>query len=829
MTPRELALHVLQQRFAHPAPGVPNSPELAAFQQDAHDRLLAAVAAHGGALLADSVGLGKTFVAVAVARSLAVPGRATTVIVPTALVRLWRRALRGLGDVHMLTHAALSRGRAPAPERATGLVIVDEAHTFRNPRTRRYAALARLAAGRPLLLLSATPVNNSVWDLYWLLRLFAADDAFAELGVQDLRACFEEAHRTRRAGRIPAVLAAVAVRRSRRLVTELHGEVRVDGRVLRVPTRAPPSPVSYELPAPLVEAATGFVEALELRPWQDFGPAGGVCLLRLLLLKRLESSVAALRASVTRLGRVLEAFDASLGQGLLLAPSPARPDGDPAQLELAALVHRPVPPALDVAELRQSARRDLELLRACHRHLDDALLHDSKLAALTDLLGGELRDRPVLLFTEFRETAEYLWRSLRILIPCALIHGSGAWLGAGQSTRRGIIERFAPVSNGLPPPAPRERVQLLIATDVLAEGLNLQDAADVVSYDLPWNPVRLVQRLGRIDRLGSPHPCVRSWYFVPHRELEALLGLLHRIRRKLGAIRTTIGSEAPVLAFPARVSALRRLAAGDGAPFTEAERRRDGMFEIEERLRSAFRHAGHVRADPLEGLPLATGAAPTTPAHGRTERTHTCVAGGQLPVVALPASSLSAPYGRRERAQALVCVRAGAVHRAVFVGTRHCYEDDVAAGELLLAALEYRTPNTASTPAGAAGTASLAASRATQWLRRPRRARAGPVGIRLRKRALRLLQELPGGAGEADCLEVQALIEKLLGPLPASVEVALRPIASGPRTTLEALLGQTRECLKRDTGPFPDPARSRPSRAAGEAEVVGVFLLDAGG
>ena len=135
----------------------------------------------------------------------------------------------------------------------------------------------------------------------------------------------------------------------------------------------------------------------------------------------------------------------------------------------------------------------------------------------------------MLLFSEFRETAEYLWHALRNQAPCALIHGSGAWLGSTPAARRAVIERFAPRANGVRPPPRREAVRILIATDVLAEGLNLQDAADAVSYDLPWNPVRVVQRLGRIDRLGSPHPSVRSWYFVPHRDLDRLLGLLHRI------------------------------------------------------------------------------------------------------------------------------------------------------------------------------------------------------------------------------------------------------------------------------------------------------------
>ena len=359
MTARELAILILGGRFGAQARWHA-TPELAEFQQEAHERLLNAIARYGGALLADSVGLGKTFVAAAVARSLARPDGPIAAVVPTSLLRLWRGALRDRQRVTVITHATLSRNGPPAAADGDGLVIVDEAHAFRNPRTRRYAALSRLVRGRPVLLLSATPVNNSVWDLYWLLRLFASDDAFGGIGVSDLGSCFHEAHRTGRTGRIPALLAEVAVRRSRALVSELHGEIRVGMRVLRFPSRAPPCPLAYELPPELGTLALARLDELELRPWQDFGAAGAIWLLRLMLLKRLESSAAALRALLERLRGALRACADALDRGLLLIPHARSRGGcDPAQLELDQLVLRPVPATVDVAELRLSTARDL--------------------------------------------------------------------------------------------------------------------------------------------------------------------------------------------------------------------------------------------------------------------------------------------------------------------------------------------------------------------------------------------------------------------------------------------------------------------------------------
>src|SRR5690606_37435578 len=127
-------------------------------------------------------------------------------------------------------------------------------------------------------------------------------------------------------------------------------------------------------------------------------------------------------------------------------------------------------------------------------------------------------------------------------------------LGRLRSGRRAIIERFAPLANGVRPPRPAEDVRVLIATDVLAEGMNLQDASMVVSYDLPWNPVRLSQRFGRIDRLGSPHSSIRTVVFAPDRGVDDMLGLMKRLRRKLRHIRV-VGGDAPWSLARTRITA----------------------------------------------------------------------------------------------------------------------------------------------------------------------------------------------------------------------------------------------------------------------------------
>jgi hypothetical protein len=292
--------------------------------------------------------------------------------------------------------------------------------------------------------------------------------------------------------------------------------------------------------------------------------------MRLGLLKRLESSSAAFTASVRAYRRLLQRFIAAGRQRLWFDVRRDRGlhrevDGA-VQLALDRLALGPWPAHIDRASTLHDARRELETVDLLLLHCAGRALTgtgpvgagaparesagpgtDPKLARLEALLDDELRDEQVLLFTEYRETARVLWQRLAPRGGVALIHGGEARLGRSTASRGAVIRRFAPLSNGVAPPRPHERVRLLIATDVLAEGLNLQDARVVVSYDVPWNPVRLAQRIGRIDRLGSPHESVIAYAFRPDRHVDALLGLVRRVSRKLRDIRT-VGGDAPLLA-----------------------------------------------------------------------------------------------------------------------------------------------------------------------------------------------------------------------------------------------------------------------------------------
>jgi hypothetical protein len=599
-------------------PGAGRALALTGFQEAGVRRARAILRRWGGVVIADAVGLGKTFMGLALVEEELRAGGSVVLAVPASLRGTWRRLARRLepgagGALHVLSHAQLSRGSYPASlAGSSALVVVDEAHRFRNPGTRRHAALAELCRGARTVLLTATPINNGPADLYALLRLFLEDGAFVASGVPSLRELLVGGRPPPEAVR--RVLRQVTVRRGRSHLRRQDVAGPHPPALARFPRRSAPRVVRYDDPRlPRLVAA---IEALELRCYAVPGDAGGTgggvpALVRLGLLKRLESGAPALRASVARQLGFLRSFDAALASGSLLRPgalpwSRAGDDGDPLQLVLLEVVAIPCPPAVDRAALAGSVRRDLARLRSVLALLAGP---DPKLASLRRLVAGVAPEK-VVVFTEFRDTAEAVWRGVASEVPTGRIDGAGAWLGLRRAGRDAVVRRFAPLATGAREPPPRERVRLLVATDVLAEGMNLQDARHVVSYDLPWNPVRLMQRIGRIDRLGSPHDEVVPHLFLPAAGLEELLGLTRRVAAKLGGIAAALGDEESL-------QLLERLGHGEAAAAGVLESLETGADDPLEGLRLRWqtgRGAGPGAADapaatmaclePIPGEPL---------------------------------------------------------------------------------------------------------------------------------------------------------------------------------------------------------------------------------
>lgn len=503
--------------------GTPLAPQswpawLAPHQIPAAERLTAVIARHGGALLADAVGLGKSYVALAVALARREP---FALVVPAVLVPQWRGLLDrfGVHETPIITHESLSVAPVRPPARLpVPFLVVDEAHRFRNPDTNRYRNLARMVVGSHVLLVTATPIHNCVADLLHLLRLFLRDHALAALGVPSLRTA---ARRDAEASLAHAAVARLIVARSReRVQTGYEG-----GPVSMVFPRSTTetlraSPATDPLLAELVAAITALRAG-----------GGAAPLLRLMLLRRLGSSLPAFRAALIRHEAYLDLAGRAAAEGRTLTPRefqrcfPRAAESDIQLVLFPLLLDAPSNGRDPVATDRRVIARLRELIAPAH-------VEDSKADALERLLAA--RPGKTIVFTDAQPTARYLLQRLRHR-RVAAVFGHVGRFASGEAARREVLRAFAPRAQGGPPPTAALETDVLIATDLLSEGLNLQDAERVVHYDLPWSPARLAQRVGRIDRLGSAHSAITTVTFLPPAPLARALAIEERLAAKIGA------------------------------------------------------------------------------------------------------------------------------------------------------------------------------------------------------------------------------------------------------------------------------------------------------
>ncbi|MFQ5550405.1 MAG: helicase-related protein [Gemmatimonadales bacterium] len=455
-------------------------------QRFAFQRLVSAIQQYRGALLADAVGLGKTFVGLAVARRYARP----CVVCPAALRAQWRhRAAQLAVSIHVVSSESLSRhGTVPHAD----LAIVDEAHRFRNPATIRYRTLATGIADMDVLLLSATPMVNSPADLGHLLRLFLADNAMAHVGLSSIE------HAPGAGALWNAARVLIVARRDVPGVHIPH----VTDHTVRVPAVDPP-----------IERA--LLAAIEGLRFPDFADRSASKILRCHMLHRLNSSLEALADTVNRHERyVVRAINrAKSGQRITRRSVQAliKHEAATGQLDLLANISREnQPAAVDV----QMLRRELDSLQQLLQLVGNAAA-SPKLAALKQRLHDGSK---TIVFTTAQTTARAVARALgwRRL---AVVTGQGARIAKGRIDAQEVYDRFSPRSrNGAIDLA--IPIDVLIATDVASEGLDLQDANQIVHFDLPWTPERLTQRLGRIARIGSPHESLSIVWILPTEDLE---------------------------------------------------------------------------------------------------------------------------------------------------------------------------------------------------------------------------------------------------------------------------------------------------------------------
>ncbi len=511
--------------------------ELAGFQRRAVARGLDIARTFGGVLLADAVGLGKTRVSLGIARALARDARlrsgapvTVVVYVPARLRRQWEEALARaqVREFEVVTHTALSRGSPEALAPAAALqqvVVVDEAHRFRNPRAKRSRALAQLAARAPVVLASATPVCNSQWDLYHLLSLFLAEHDLRGAIGHNLREAFDMAERGD--FDLTELVEQVAIRRTRPPSQAGFGRrPNVSLRVLEYAALGAERWLWQHLEREL--------RAMSMELFRHDWPRG---LLVEYVLKRWESGADALAATLGEMVAFHQRWLEADGHGRTLSRDSFR------QLFGGELGRRQEVfpflfdgPGGAPAFRRELVRADLEVLDGLARRANEvADGADGKRQAILDMV-AQCRQK-VLIFTGYQHAARGLYDALvRRLGPEAkvgLVTGDTARAtGLGRARADEIIRRFAPHSNGVRALEPHQQIDVLVSTDCLAEGVNLQDCARVVLADLPYSPLAVEQRIGRLVRPGGPHERVTVYLPRPESWSDSL-GLRRRLDHKL--------------------------------------------------------------------------------------------------------------------------------------------------------------------------------------------------------------------------------------------------------------------------------------------------------
>ena len=637
------------------------------FQQDAAAGIINKLETYNGCILADSVGLGKTFTALAVIKYYELRNRSVLVLCPKKLADNWRNYNANLTtnifakdrfNYDVLCHTDLSRTSGesfgmPLSRVNWGnydLVVIDESHNFRNndvfkDRETRYQRLMdqvmRAGVKTKVLMLSATPVNNRFTDLRNQLAL--AYEGQSEALSQHLKTNSSVEEIFRRAQKafnlwssLPPdertaasilkslnfdffeILDAVTIARSRKHIEAFYdtkdigpfperlkplsfrcqlssrddvmgfNDIFTQLSVLKLAVYAP---ISYILPSRLrkyEEIYDTQVEGGRGKLRQADRERSLQALMTTNLLKRLESSVAAFRLTLRSLGtnisRTLDAIDEfeKTGRSESISDHLAEmSDFDPEDDDLSGLdeftVGKKVQISLgdmDLPSWKHDLAADLVLIEDLIASMDKVKPEDdAKLQHLLALIRQKIDEplnpgnRKVLVFTAFADTANYLFDNLTAFAQELGLHvGKVTGSDAPKTTLKksydfqSVLTLFSPRSKEKAIVLPNEpgELDILIGTDCISEGQNLQDCDFLVNYDIHWNPVRIIQRFGRIDRIGSPNTQIQLANYWPDISLDAYINLKERVENRMVITDITATGEDNVLSAKSSDIAYRK-------------------------------------------------------------------------------------------------------------------------------------------------------------------------------------------------------------------------------------------------------------------------------
>lgn len=599
------------------------------FQKDAVLSAIQKINKYNGCIIADSVGLGKTFEALAVIKYFEMRQDNVLVLTPAKLFDNWMSFKGGYKDsilderfnYKILFHTDLSRYKG---ESRTGidlkrfdwsnfdLIVIDESHNFRNRVERddgytRYQRLLEEAIkegiNTKVLLLSATPVNNSLVDLKNQISIITADkdDAFKKHGIPSIDGTLRrttkqinewqkntDKRKEELFNGLPSdfykLLEMLTIARSRNHITNYYGTEGIGSfpEKLKPTTLTPTIDTEEELlefknTNELLEdlnlavyAPMSYLKRDYIKYYADkyekkrsdgrvyitmsVQETGMKVLHRFNLFKRLESSVYSFKETI---GRLLEKINSYIDT---IERSSENIDLIEEDIEDETLDYKYEVKVdhLRKEEFLEDLYYDKNILERIYGEAEKILEdnRDKKLKVLKDFVIDKVRTEPynegnkkVLIFTAFKDTAEYLYENLESeLLKEGVYTGIVTGSGKPKSNNKNIdldfnslLSSFSPKSKLKRPISREDEIDILIGTDCISEGQNLQDCDTVINFDIHWNPVSLIQRFGRIDRIGSTNKEIKMVNFFPALELNEYLNLEQRVKNKM-AIGNIVGT-----------------------------------------------------------------------------------------------------------------------------------------------------------------------------------------------------------------------------------------------------------------------------------------------
>ena len=541
---------------------------------------------HGGVFISDVVGLGKTYIATMLANQL--DGR-TLVIAPPALLDednpgSWPNAFSDMKvPADFESRGKLEKIIKRGVEKYKN-IIIDEAHTFRTETNKTYEMISEICRGKRVILVTATPYNNSPKDILSQIKLFQKVRKSTIPNLQNLEGFFNKLQEKIKkidreenyADYIKAVkenakeirekvLKYLMVRRTRSEISKYFSED-LKKQKIKFPEIEDPKPLFYELSEKEDEIFTKTIKIISKEfKYARYTPMlyykGKITLLeetsqknmgkfmKILLVKRLESSFFAFKKSIDRFVRSYEMFIDEFKRGNVYVSKKYTnkifdliENGD--DLAIQKLISEDKAKKYNSDKFNEKFISDLESDYNSLRKVQDMwkdINDDPKLTMFIKELSQNsiLKKNKLVIFTESKETAEYLERKLNEKFPHSTLCFTGQ---SNKKIRDEVIENFDANAH-----YQKNDFRMLVATDVLSEGVNLHRSNIVINYDIPWNPTRMMQRVGRVNRINTKFDKIYTFNFFPTKQSNDQIRLKEVAESKINAFLTLLGGDAMLL------------------------------------------------------------------------------------------------------------------------------------------------------------------------------------------------------------------------------------------------------------------------------------------